>query len=119
MTPNENRIIVKKGTEFLALRLNEIGYFFTEHKIVFAKDFEGRQYIVDKNLAELEEGMDEQMFFRINRKFIANISAIEKFKPDNGKIRVFLKPGTKEEIHVSKETAPLFRKWFGTGGVRH
>jgi DNA-binding LytR/AlgR family response regulator len=115
--PKENRIVVKKGTEFMALKLNEIGYFFTEHKIVFAKDFEGRQYIVDKNLGELEHEVDQNTFFRINRKFITNIAAIEKFKPDNGKIRIYLKPGVKEEIHVSKETAPLFRKWIGT--VRH
>jgi DNA-binding LytR/AlgR family response regulator len=114
LTPKETRIVVKKGTEFMALRLNEIGYFFTEHKIVFARDFEGRQYIVDKNLGELEEAVDQNMFFRINRKFITNIAAIEKFKPDNGKIRIYLKPGVKEEIHVSKETAPLFRKWIGS-----
>jgi DNA-binding LytR/AlgR family response regulator len=115
----ENRIVVKKGTEFIALKLNEIGYFFTEHKIVFAKDFDGRQYIVDKNLGELEEEVDQNTFFRINRKFISNIAAIEKFKPENGKIRIYLKPGVKEEIHVSKETAPLFRKWIRAGGIRH
>ena len=115
----EPRIVVKKGTEFTALKLNEIGYFFTEHKIVFAKDFEGRQYIVDKNLGELEEEVDPNTFFRINRKFITNIAAIEKFRPDNGKIRIYLKPGVKEEIHVSKETAPQFRKWIGSGGIRH
>jgi DNA-binding LytR/AlgR family response regulator len=112
----QDRIVVKKGTEFTALKFEEIGYFFTEHKIVFAKDFQGRQFIVDKNLGELEEGVDPKMFFRINRKFIANIAAVEKFKPDNGKIRVYLKPELKEEVHVSKETAPLFRRWIGREG---
>lgn len=109
----KDRIVAKKGTEFIALRWNEIAYFFTEHKIVFVKDLDGRQYIVDKNLGELEGDIDEKIFFRINRKFIVNIAAIEKFKPDSGKIRVFLKPALKEDVHVSKETAPLFRKWIG------
>jgi DNA-binding LytR/AlgR family response regulator len=107
------RIVARKGTEFIALNDNEIAYFFTEHRIVFLKDFNGRQFIVDRNLAELESGLNNKKFFRINRKFIANISAIEKFKPDSGKIRVFLNPEMKEEIHVSKETAPEFRKWIG------
>jgi DNA-binding LytR/AlgR family response regulator len=106
-----DRIVAKKGTEFRALRWVEIAYFFTEHKIVFVRDFNGRQYIVDKNLAELGSEIDENTFFRLNRKFIANISAIEKFKPDNGKIRIYLRPEMKEEVHVSKESAPLFRKW--------
>ena len=109
----KSRIVARKGTEFIALNLEEIAYFFTEHKIVFVRDFQGRQMIVDKNLGELEHDLNRETFFRINRKFISNIRAIERFKPDNGKIQVFLKPEMKEEIHVSKETAPDFRKWVG------
>ena len=109
----KDRIVAKKGTDFIALTLDEIAFFFTEHRIVFVKDFNGQQFIVDKNLGELENDLDRNKFFRINRKFITHINAIEKFKPDNGKIRVFLKPEMKEEIHVSKETAPDFRKWIG------
>lgn len=109
----KDRIVVRKGTEFIALTMDEVAFFFTEHRVVFVKDFAGHQFIVDKNLGELETDLDKNKFFRINRKFIAHINAIEKFKPDNGKIRVFLKPEMKEEIHVSKETAPDFRKWIG------
>ncbi|MFZ6011960.1 MAG: LytR/AlgR family response regulator transcription factor [Bacteroidota bacterium] len=112
-SPRHDRIIAKKGTEFLALSFDEIAYFFTEHKIVFVRDFNGRQLIVDKNLVELESDLDKSKFFRINRKFLANIKAIEKFKPDNGKVLVFLNPEMKEEIHVSKEAAPEFKKWMG------
>lgn len=108
-----NRIVVKKGTEFVALEIDAIAYFFTEHRIVFVRDFHGRQFIFDKNLSAIEESIDMKTFFRINRKFIANIRAVEKFKPDNGKIRIFLNPEMKEEIHVSKESAPEFRKWIG------
>jgi DNA-binding LytR/AlgR family response regulator len=107
----KSRIVARKGTEFIAINLDEVAYFFTEHKIVFVRDFQGRQMIVDKNLAELENDLNKEQFFRINRKFIANIKAIDRFKPDNGKIQVFLKPEMKEEIHVSKETAPEFREW--------
>lgn len=109
----KDRIIVKKGTEFMALELSDVAYFYTEHKIVFVKDFSGRQLIVDKNLGELEGGLNPACFFRLNRKFIANLKAIDRFKPDNGKIRIYLKPEVKEEVHVSKETAPLFRQWIG------
>jgi DNA-binding LytR/AlgR family response regulator len=110
--PSRNRIIAKKGTEFVALDIGEIAYFYTEHKIVFAKDFSGRQLILDKNLAELEADVDPKSFFRLNRKYIANLKSIERFKPDNGKIRVFLNPEMKEEVYVSKETAPEFRLWI-------
>ena len=109
----KERLVVRRGTEFMALPITEIAFLFTEHRIVFIRDFSGNQYTADKNLGEIETDLDKNKFFRINRKFIANIKSIEKFKPDNGKIRVFLKPEVKEEVHVSKETAPEFRKWVG------
>ena len=111
-SPPKTRIIGKKGTEFIALEFDEVAYFFTEHKIVFVRDFSGRQLILDKTLGEIEAALDKTKFFRINRKFIAQLKAIERFKPDNGKIRIFLRPEMKEEIHVSKETAPEFRTWM-------
>ena len=110
---NFNRIVGRKGTEFVALTKEDIAYFFSEHKIVFVRDFSGKQLIVDKNLTELEANLPSDQFFRINRKFIVNQKAIDRFKPDNGKIQIFLKPEIKEIIHVSKETAPDFRKWIG------
>lgn len=110
---SRNRIVARKGTEFVALGTDDIAYFFTEHKIVFARDFSGRQMIVDQNLGELEAELDAGIFFRVNRKFIVHQKAIDRFKPDNGKIQLFLKPELKEEVHVSKETAPEFRKWIG------
>jgi DNA-binding LytR/AlgR family response regulator len=111
-SPSIGRIVARKGTEFVALNREEIAYFFSEHKIVFVRDFAGRQMIVDKNLTELENEMINY-FFRLNRKFLACQKAIDRFKPDNGKIQVFLKPEIKEDVHVSKETAPEFRKWIG------
>jgi len=112
-TPSKSRMVARKGTEFVTLNLDDIAYFFSDHKIVFVRDFSGRQMIVDKNLAELEAELNPQLFFRINRKYIAHQKAIDRFKPDNGKIQIFLKPEQKEEVHVSKETAPAFRTWIG------
>lgn len=112
-----SRIVGRKGTEFIALNIEDLAYFFSEHKIVFVRDFTGKQLIVDKNLTELESVLPSEQFFRINRKFIAHQKAIDRFKPDNGKIQIFLRPEIKEIIHVSKETAPDFRKWIGATWV--
>lgn len=111
-SPETNRILGKKGTEFVALAFDDIAYFFTEHKIVFAKDFAERQLIVDKTISELVRMVNPNKFFRLNRKYLSSLTAIEKFKPHNGKIKVQLKPDSKEDVFVSKETAPAFRNWI-------
>ncbi len=43
---NKSRIVVKKGTEFLSLKLEDVIYFFTEHKLVFAVDKDNRKFFV-------------------------------------------------------------------------
>ena len=111
--PPPQRIVARKGTEFITLESPDIAYFYTEHKVVFVRSRAGDQFMVDENLSELESRLNPQEFFRINRKYIVSIKAIERFKPDNGKIRITLCPSVKEDIHVSKETAPGFRKWIG------
>ena len=110
----KERVVAKKGAEFIALRWEEIAYFFTEHKVVFVKDVQGRQFILDKNLSELEAELDQKRFFRLNRKYLTNVEAIEKFRSENGKIRIHLKPPVREDVYVSKETAPEFRRWIGS-----
>jgi DNA-binding LytR/AlgR family response regulator len=111
-TKKTSRIIARKGTEFIAIECEDLAYFHTEHKIVFVTDHNGRRLIVDYNLSELEHKLDNNTFFRINRKFIVHVKAIEKFRSDNGKILIHLKPAVKDEVHVSKETAPSFRQWM-------
>ena len=110
--PEKRRIIAKKGTEFIALQLENISYFYTEHKIVFAMNVEGQKFIIDKTLAELEEMLDRNEFFRVNRKFITHLRAVDRFKPENGKIKLHLSPSMREDVYVSKETAPAFREWI-------
>ena len=75
---DNDRMVARKGAEFIALAHDDIAYFFTEHKIVFVRDRRGRQFILDKSLADLEASLDPSRFFRINRKYVTHISAIEK-----------------------------------------
>ncbi|MBL7864659.1 MAG: response regulator transcription factor [Cyclobacteriaceae bacterium] len=106
------RLLARKGLEFMAVPLEEIAYIFSEHKVTFLRDKSGQRYTLDKNLTELESTLDKARFFRINRKYIAAAEAIDRFKPDNGKLRVYLKPTVDDEVHVSKEQAAEFKKWI-------
>jgi DNA-binding LytR/AlgR family response regulator len=108
-----DRIVARKGNQYIVVPTNQIAYLFTVHKIVFLKDFGGKQMIVDKNLATLEAALDPVKFIRLNRKYIAAAKAISHYTPVQGKIRVALEPDNAEEVFVSKESAPSFREWIG------
>jgi DNA-binding LytR/AlgR family response regulator len=108
------RLLVKKGLEYVSLPYADVVLFFTEHKLVYVVDKCGKKYIADKNLSELEEELDHQMFFRMNRQYIVNINFIRSFKSyERVKLQVELTlPDLNHVVIVSQETAPEFRKWI-------
>lgn len=110
----KSRIIVRKGLEFQTIRIEDIAYFFTEHKIVFLVDKNNKKFLAENNtLSELEEELDNNLFFRANRKYIVNANYINRFKPvDKSKISVELNVTVNEEIIVSQENAASFKKWI-------
>lgn len=66
-----------------------------------------------KNLTEMMEELDDQMFFRANRKYIINANYIASFKTiDNSKILIELSVAVNEELIVSQENAPVFKTWL-------
>jgi DNA-binding LytR/AlgR family response regulator len=111
----KTRIVVKKGIEFQSIQLDDVAYFFTEQKICFLITRDGKKFLVDKNLKELEDELDPQKFYRANRKYIININCIRSYRSyDKIKIQVELTVPVSEEIIVSQESAVDFRKWINT-----
>lgn len=110
----KSRILVKRGMEFQAVRIEEVVYFFTEHKLVFLVDKENRKYLAEKsNLSELEEELDKNLFYRANRKYIINANYVKRFKPlDRSKLSVELQVPLSEEIIISQENSSSFKKWI-------
>ena len=109
-----SRIVVRRGTAHVSLRLEEVVLFYTENKIVYVIDQYGKKYLCDKNLSELELELDKSLFFRANRQYIVNLNFIKGFKGyEKVKLQVDLTlPDLDHCIIISQETAPAFRKWI-------
>jgi len=108
-----SRIVVKKGIEFVSIPLDEAAYFFTDQKVSFLVTREGRKYLVNKTLKELEDELDARKFYRANRKYIIHISSIKSYRAtEKVKILVELTIPVSEQIIISQESAIDFRKWI-------
>jgi DNA-binding LytR/AlgR family response regulator len=114
MKRNKSRLIVRRGLENIALKVEEVACIYTENKVIFVIDNNEKKYIYDKNLSELCHELDGNLFFRANRQYIVNINYIRGFKPfERVKLLVSLNlPTVAHQIVVSQETAPLFKKWI-------
>jgi len=113
-TRKKSRLVVRKGLEHIALKMEEIVLFYTENKLVYVIDRIGKKYLADKNLSDLEEDLDENIFFRANRQYIVNLNYIRGFKTyEKVKLQVDLMvPDINHCIIVSQENAPQFRQWI-------
>jgi len=110
----KTRLIVKRGLENIAVKTEDIVIAYTENKLVYIIDKDGRKYISDKKLAELEEELDTNSFFRANRQYIINIRFVKSYKSyEKVKLLVDLTMmNLGHQIIISQETAPDFRKWI-------
>lgn len=114
-TRRKNRLVVKRGLEYISLKLDDIVLFYTENKLVFVTDISGKKYISELTLTELENMLDPTRFFRVNRQYLVHIDFIRGFRPfERVKLQLELNiPGlTDHHIIISQENAAQFRRWM-------
>jgi DNA-binding LytR/AlgR family response regulator len=110
----KTRLIVKRGHEHIFLLMDDVVLFYTENKVVFVIDKNGKKYLTDKNLCDLEHELDTETFFRANRQYIINVNYIRSFKTyERVKLQLDLNVSNLNHcVIISQETAPLFKKWI-------
>ena len=91
----------------MSIPLDEAAYFFTDQKVSFLVTKEGRKYLVNKTLKELEEELDPRKFYRANRKYIIHISSIKSYRAS-------------EKVKIQVElTLPVPEEHYYQPGKRH
>lgn len=106
------RLLARRGAAFVAVPLERVAWFTTEHKLTLLADRDGARLLVDTPLSELAERLAPR-FFRLNRQYLAQADAIERFRSvGKGRLLVTLRPPAPDEVIVSQEAAAAFRAWI-------
>ena len=109
----QKRLLIKLGQSIRAVEIPEIAYFLTQDKIVTLVTFENRKYPTDYTLDELEQVLNPEEFFRINRQFIINSKSIrEMYVISKSRVKVILHPPCEMDTAVSAERSAAFKKWL-------
>jgi DNA-binding LytR/AlgR family response regulator len=110
----KKRFLVKRGTDYVSIKTEEVAYFYATHKLVCMVDSSGQKFIMDQSLADIETQVDPAVFYRVNRKYLVNMSAIKRIKAyPKSKLLLELAPLVTEEIIISQENAAAFKQWMG------
>lgn len=107
------RIAGMKSNALIPVKVEEIAWFTTRHKVTLLRTFQEESLVVSKPLSNLEALLDPQQFRRVNRQYIVNIEAVRQIRPHyKGKLLLTLEPSCGEEIIISQEQASLMKEWL-------
>jgi DNA-binding LytR/AlgR family response regulator len=110
----KERLLIKRGQQLSYLKTEKTAYCYADGKLCFAVDFDGTKYLLESNLSQLEEQLQPDTFYRINRHLLINIEAVKKVHTWlGGRLKVDIAPSTTAETVVSRERVNGFKEWLG------
>ena len=109
----KNRFMVKMGDTISTIKTEEIAHFVSEDGLVLLATDNGKRYVIDYTLDNLESMISPDLFFRINRKVIVNINAIQKVSAYfNSRLKLNSESLNEEDSIVSRERVNDFKSWL-------
>ncbi len=109
----KKRFSVKVGQHIKLINIEDIECFYSENKGTYAFTNEGRNYLLDTTLEQLENELEPHTFFRISRKFYVNINAIKDIiSYTNSRLQIKLKTYNEQEVIVARERVKDFKNWL-------
>ena len=104
----KNQVFVKDGDKCWFVNLSDVPMFESEGNYVRVY-FGTNKPLILKSLNNLANKLDENVFFRANRKFIINLNWIDKIESwFNGGLMVKLKNG--EQVEISRRQASKLKE---------
>lgn len=108
--PKLSRVISKIGAHLKIISVDDISFFYSENKIVYAQTKE-RAFPTDFTLDELEKSLNENQFFRANRQTIIQLKDILNVRA-SAPYKVEMNGQKDREISISRERVKDFKNWI-------
>ncbi len=108
----KSRFMVKVGEQIKTIPTDQIKAFYSFDGASFLLSFDGGNYIVDFTLDQLEEMLDPELFFRVNRKHFLSVGSCKKIYSWSNSRLVVEVAGLDEKAVVARERVGKFKAWL-------
>jgi len=110
------QFVVRVGEHLKVVPVEQVAYFFSLEKTTLLQSTDGRKYVVDYTMEQLEGLLDPGQFFRLNRAYLARQAAIHDIiHYTNSRLQTILRPAPPESespVLVSREKVSVFKSWL-------
>ncbi len=112
-TTAKSSFLVFKNQKYTTIPTENIAYFFIHNEITHLMTFDKQQFQLTQTLGQIAEQVSQKQFFRVNRQYIINFSAIKEMEHYfQRKILVKLTVETPEQLLINKEKSHSFFTWL-------
>ena len=109
----KQRFTTKIGQHIKVFAADDVECFYSENKGTYAHTIDGRDYLLDLTLEQLENELQPQKFFRVSRKFFINLEAIKDIiSYSNSRLKIILNSYKDHDIIVARERVRDFKLWL-------
>ena len=109
----KKRFTARVGQHLKIINADEVECFYSENKGTYAATIDGRNYLLDTTLENLEPELSPKTFFRVSRKFYVNINHINDIiSYTNSRLQIKMNTFKDQEIIVSRERVKDFKLWL-------
>ncbi|MEO9512418.1 MAG: LytTR family DNA-binding domain-containing protein [Flavobacteriaceae bacterium] len=109
----KHRFMVKVGNQFRSFNVEDIAFFKSHEGMICLYTHTGQSYPIEYTIDQLENILNPIHFFRINRKFMVSVKAVEEIHSYfNSRLLLKLLPKEEEQVIVSRERTTNFKRWL-------
>lgn len=107
------RFPVRVAGELFIIDVADVIFFRITNGVIFAVPGEKKKYpLMEETLSALEEQLDPQQFFRVNRSDIVNINFIRSIRITEGNDYTILLKNVEDQLTVSQSRITQLKEWF-------
>ena len=109
----KSRFMVKVGDKIKSIPVEEIMVFFSQEKGTYLLTTDKHNYNIEYTLDQIEQMLDPNIHFRINRKYIVSIQTCTNILAwTNSRLRLKIEGIDDPDIFVARERVQEFKNWL-------
>jgi DNA-binding LytR/AlgR family response regulator len=105
-----------KQNRVLLVDVPSVSFIRSEGHYTWVHTGQGSQFC-NLNMGDIESRLDPQLFLRVHRSYIVNLSHVDEIIRDDGRMTLRMMGPTPVDIPVSRGSAPKLLEHMGLAGV--
>jgi len=110
---SKKSFLVFNHNKYFTVSIDKIAFFYVKYESSVIACFDGQEYFLSHSLDQIQNMLNGNQFFRLNRQYLINFNAIKEVEHYFArKLQVNLTVPVSDKLLVTKEKVTGFLRWL-------